>query len=107
MAHSLDDDENAEVSQEIQENLQQISVQMGQPQDAVQIAQIYQSAQVLLDHVAPDPLTLARVVGVLLVYQLSDADPDEAKWFKGQLRDCQDEKSIEESIDSISRPDAL
>ena len=106
MTHSLDD-ENVEVSQEIQENLRQMSVQLGQPQDAAQIAQIYQSAQGLLNHVAPDPLTLARVAGVLLVYQLSDADPDEAKWFKAQLRDCQDEESIEELIDSISRPDAL
>ena len=107
MAHSLDDDENSEVSQEIQENLQQISVQLGQPQDADQIAQLYQSAQVLLDHIASDPLTLARVAGVLLVYQLSDTDPDEAKWFKAELRDCQDEESVEELIDSISRPDAL
>jgi hypothetical protein len=107
MAHSLDNDENAEVSQEIQENLRQISVQLGYPQDAAQIAQLYQSTQVLLDHLAPDSLTLARVAGVLLVYRLSAADPDEAKWFKAQLRDCQDEESIEELIDSISRPDAL
>jgi hypothetical protein len=106
MDHSSDRD-NIEVSQAIQENLRQLSEQLGQPQDAATIAYLYESAQELLDHLSPDPLTVGRVAGVLLVYQLPDTDPNEAKWFKSELRACQDNESVEELIDSIFRPDAL
>ncbi len=107
MAHSLDPDDPTEISQEIQEQLQQLSVQLGHPQGTDQIERLYQSAQTLLAHLAPDPLTLARVAGILLVYQLPDTDPEEAKWFKAELKDCQDDEAVEELIDSISRPDSL
>lgn len=106
MAYFSDSNE-AETAQAIQEHLQQMSIQLGHPLDADAIQQLYQLAEALVGHLAPDPLTTARVAGILLVYQISDADPEEAKWFKTELRNCQDEESIEELIDSISRPDAL
>ncbi len=107
MAYFLDRDEDETLVQEIQESLQQLSVQLGKPQDADAIAQLYQTTQTLLSHLSLDPLTLARVAGILLVYRLSKADPDEVKWFKAALQDCQDDESVEELIDSIHRPDAL
>ena len=113
MSYSSDDDQAANTVrnearvQAVQENLQQISIQLGQPQDAGAIEQLYQTAQALLSHLSPEPLTLARVAGVLLVYQLPDTDPNEVKWFKSELQNCPDVESIEELIDSISRPDSL
>lgn len=107
MTYFSDSDEDATIVQAVQDNLQQLSRQLGQPQDADSIQRLYDSAQELLSHLAPDPLTIARVAGVLLVYQLPDTDPDEMKWFKAELSNCQDDESVEELIDSISRPDAL
>ncbi len=114
MPYSLDGDENVANTaqsearvQAVQENLRQMSIQLGQPQNTAAIARLYESAQGLLDHLAPDPLTVARVAGVLLVYQLPDTDPDEVEWFQTQLHDCQDEETVDELIDSLSRPDAL
>lgn len=107
MLYSSNSDENAVVVQAVQDNLQQLSRQLGQPQDADSIQQLYESAQGLLNHLAPDPLTVARVAGVLLVYQLPDTDPNEAEWFQTELGNCQDTEAVEELIDSISRPDAL
>lgn len=102
-----DDAEQAEVVQMMQESLQQMSIQLGHPQDTDAIQQLYQMAHGLLSHLEPDPLTLARVAGVLLVYQLPGTDSTEAKWFKTELQNCQDVESIEELVDSLSRPDAL
>jgi hypothetical protein len=107
MSYSSDRDEDATLVQAVQENLQQMSVQLGQPQDADAIQHLYQTAQALLSHLSPDPLTLARVAGVLLVYQLSDTDPSEEKWFKAALQTCSDGEAIEELVDSLSRPDSL
>ncbi len=101
------DDAQAELVRAVQDNLQQMSIQLGQPQDAEAIQQLYQSAQAHLSHLSPDPLTLARMVGVLLVYQLPGTDPNEVKWFESELQNCPDVESIEELIDSISRPDSL
>ncbi|WP_068819537.1 hypothetical protein [Phormidesmis priestleyi] len=101
------DDAQAELVQAVQDNLQQMSILLGQPQGAEAIKQLYQAAQAHLSHLSPDPLTLARVVGVLLVYQLPGTDPDEVKWFESELQNCPDVESIEELIDSISRPDSL
>ncbi|MBD1846953.1 hypothetical protein H6F89_26810 [Cyanobacteria bacterium FACHB-63] len=107
MSYSLDYNEDAALIQAVQANLQEIALQLGQPQDAEAIASLYQTAQSLVSHLSPDALTLARVAGVLLVYQLSDADPNEVQWFKSELHHCPDVESIEELIDSLSRPDSL
>jgi hypothetical protein len=56
-------------------------IELEHPQDAEAIQQLYQKAQGLLSHFASDPLTIARVTGVLLVYQLLGTDPEEVKWF--------------------------
>jgi hypothetical protein len=97
-------DEQAEM---IQDQLQQLSIQIGQPQDEFAIRKLYQNTEKLLSHLSVEPLTLARVAGILLVYEQPGTDPDEVKWFKNALENCQDAESIEELIDSISRPDAL
>lgn len=99
--------EDETIVQAVQESLQQMALQLGQPHDATAIRQLYESAQELVSHLSPDPLTLARLAGVLLVYQLPDTDRDEVKWFKSEVRNCQDVEAIEDLIDSISRPDAL
>lgn len=96
-----------EIAQQIQSHLRQLWKQLGQSSNESTIAQVHQSAQEFLSHLDPDPLTLARVAGVLLVYQLPDADPNEATWFKHELSNCEDSESVEELIDSLSRPDAL
>ncbi|GAP99700.1 hypothetical protein [Leptolyngbya sp. NIES-2104] len=93
--------------QAVQQNLQQVAQQLGQPDDAASIQQLYGDAQSLMSHLLPDPLTLARVAGVLLVYQLPDTEPDEVHWFKSELQNCLDVESVEELIDSLSRPDGL
>lgn len=82
-------------------------MQLGLLHDADAIQKLYETAQGLVGHLSPDTLTLARVAGVLLVYQLPDTDPGEVQWFKSQLQNCPDVESIEELIDSVSRPDAL
>jgi hypothetical protein len=107
MSNSLDYTEDAELVQAVQESLQQMSIELEHPQDAEAIQQLYQKAQRLLSHLAPDPLTVARVTGVLLVYQLPGTDPEEVKWFETELQNSLDLESIEELVDSIFRPDAL
>lgn len=107
MTRFSDGDPDEAMIRDVQAHLQRLSEQLGQPRDAVEIAQLYQSAQELVGHLSPNPLTLARVAGVLLVYRLPNTDRDEATWFKTQLKDSQDNEAVEELIDSISRPDAL
>jgi hypothetical protein len=98
---------STEISEEIQEQLQQISEQLGQPKEAAAIIELCMEAQDLLSHLSTDELTLARVAAVLLVYQLPGTDPNEANWFRTALKECPDNESAEELIDSISRPDSL
>lgn len=107
MPNSLDHTEDAELIQDVQESLQQMSSELGHPQDSAAIQQLYQKAQGLLSHLAPDPLTIARVTGVLLVYQLPGTDSEEVQWFESELQNCPDLESVEELVDSIFRPDAL
>jgi hypothetical protein len=107
MSNSPNHFEDKETVQAVQQNLQQLALQLGQSHDADTIQTLYEMAQGLVSHLSPDALTLARVAGVLLVYQLPDADPNEVRWFKSQLQQCPDAESIEELIDSLSRPDAL
>lgn len=107
MSDSLNHFEDLDTLQAVQQNLQQIALQLGQPSDIAAVRELYETAQGLVSHLSPDPLTLARVAGVLLVYQLPDTDPDEVRWFKSELQNCSDIESVEELIDSLSRPDAL
>lgn len=107
MSYSMNHFDDMDTIQAVQQNLQQVAQQLGQPDDTATIRQLYKSAQELVSHLSPDPLTLVRVAGVLLVYQLPDTEPDEVRWFKSELQNCPDVESIEELIDSLSRPDSL
>ena len=91
----------------IQENLKELSAQLGTPLDEASVMEIYQNACDLLSHVSPSPLTLARVAGTLLVYQIEDTEPEEFKWFNTQVQQCLDSEEVEELIESIHRTDAL
>ncbi len=91
----------------IQENLLQLSIQLGHPLDQPSVDRLYQNALDLLSHISPTPVTLARVAGTLLVYQIQDPEGDELKWFKAQIEQCSDEEEVEESIESLHRTDAL
>jgi hypothetical protein len=91
----------------IQDSLQQLSTQLGQPLDRAEIDRIYQNARDLLSHISPAPVTLARVAGTLLVYQIQDAATEELQWFNVQIQQCVDEEEVEELIESMHRTDGL
>jgi hypothetical protein len=91
----------------IQESLLQLSSQLGHPLDRASVEKLYQNALDLLSHISPTPMTLARVAGTLLVYQIQDPQGEELKWFKAQIEQCFDEEEVEESIESLHRTDAL
>jgi hypothetical protein len=91
----------------IQQSLQEIASQMGQPLNEVAAKQLYQEAEALLNHVPHEPLTLARVAGTLLVYRVQDTEPEELEWFKSQVQQCSGDEEIEELMESLHRIDAL
>jgi hypothetical protein len=91
----------------IQENLYQLSIQLGHPLDGETVEQLYQNARDLLSHIEPTPVTLARVAGVLLVYRVQNSEAEELRWFKDQIAQCRDDEEVEESIESLHRIDAL
>ena len=91
----------------IQDNLLQLSIQLGHPLDQLSVDRLYQNALDLLSHISPTPVTLARVAGTLLVYHIQDPEGDELKWFSAQIEQCLDEEEVEESIESLHRTDAL
>ena len=91
----------------IQESLLQLATQLGSTLDRESIDRIYQNAQDLLSHISPTPITLARVAGTLLVYQIQDPAAEELQWFKSQIQQCLDEEEVEELIESIHRTDVL
>lgn len=99
--------EDSDFHSSIQENLKNLSAQLGSPLDKASVKQIYQNACNLLSHLSPSPLTLARVAGTLLVYQVKDTEPQEIEWFNTQIKQCLDEGEVEELIESLSRTDAL
>jgi hypothetical protein len=103
MINSLSSNEESS----IQENLLQLSIQLGQPLDRATVDRLYQKAKNLLSHISPAPITLARVAGTLLVYQIQDPEGDELKWFNAQIEQCLDDEEVEESIESIHRTDGL
>ncbi len=91
----------------IQDSLQQLATQLGQPMAGAAVEQLYQTARELLGHISPAPITLARVAGALLVYQIQETEAEELQWFNEQIKHCQDEEEVEEFIESIHRIDAL
>jgi hypothetical protein len=91
----------------IQDSLQQLATQLGQPLDRAEIDRIYQNARDLLSHISPAPVTLARVAGTLLVYQIQDGAAEELQWFNVQIQQCVDEEEVEELIESMHRTDGL
>jgi hypothetical protein len=91
----------------IQDNLHQLSMQLGQPLDRVSIDELYQDAKNILSHIDPAPVTLARVAGVLLVYRIQDSEAEEVAWFKDQIEHCTDDEEVEETIESLHRIDSL
>jgi hypothetical protein len=91
----------------IQEHLLQLSAQLGHPLNLTSVDRLYQNAEDLLRNVAPAPVTLARVAGTLLVYQIQDPEGEELQWFKAQIEQCLDEEEVEEVIESIHRIDTL
>jgi hypothetical protein len=91
----------------IPESLSQLAIQLGHPLDRSTIDRLYQTAQDLLSHLAPAPVTLARVAGVLLVYHVQNPEAEELKWFNAQIQQCRDDEEVEESIESLHRIDGL
>jgi hypothetical protein len=91
----------------IQDSLVQLSIQLGQPLNRASVDLLYQTAADLLRNVSPAPVTLARVAGTLLVYQIQDPEGEELQWFKAQIEQCLDEEEVEEVIESIHRIDSL
>jgi hypothetical protein len=107
MSNSVYHPEDPDFHSSIQENLQQLSVQLGSPLDELSVVEIYQNACDLLSHVSPSSLTLARVAGTLLVYRVQETELEESQWFNNQVKQCLDEEEVEELIESIHRTDAL
>ncbi|MBD2520190.1 hypothetical protein H6G93_35670 [Nostoc sp. FACHB-973] len=107
MSKPLFHPEESDFHSSIQENLKQLSALLGFPLDESSVIEIYQNACDLLSHVSPSPLTLARVAGTLLVYRVTDTEPEEFEWFSTQVKQCLDEEEVEELIESIHRTDAL
>jgi hypothetical protein len=104
MTHSASDNQ---LQLTIQQSLQDIAEQMGEPITLETATQLYQEALDLLSHVDYAPITLARVAGTLLVFQSQEIEPDEREWFKSQIKEASEAEEIEELIESMNRADAL
>ena len=98
---------DSELQFTIQDSLQAIAADLGQPIDEAEAQQLYQDALGLLDHIAWEPITLARLAGTLLVYQSREIEPEELTWFRSQVKQCQNDEEIEELIESLHRVDSL
>ncbi|MGJ5629913.1 hypothetical protein [Nostoc sp. CALU 1950] len=107
MSNPLSHPEDPGFHSSIQEDLKQLSAQLGSPLSELSVMEIYQNACDLLSHVSPSRLTLARVAGTLLVYRVTDTEPEEFEWFTTQMKQCLDEEEVEELIESIHRTDGL
>jgi hypothetical protein len=103
----MNDSFSPDIQRSIQQSLQEIASQMGQPLDEVAAERLYQDASLLLNGIECEPLTLARVAGTLLVYKVQATEPEEVEWFKSQVQQCSTDEEIEELIESIHRTDAL
>jgi hypothetical protein len=104
MAYQSDEEQQLQLA--IQQSLQDIATQMGEPISLEAATQLYQEATALLGHLDYAPITLARVAGTLLVFQ-SQTEPEEMAWFKSQLQEASDSEAVEELIESMNRTDAL
>ncbi len=91
----------------IQESLRHLSAELGHPLNQAAVENLYQRARDLLGHTSPAPVTLARVAGALLVYQVQETEAEELEWFNTQMKQCLDEEEVEELIESLHRTDAL
>ena len=91
----------------IQQSLQSIAKQMDEPITLAAATQLYQEAVALLSHLDYAPITLARVAGTLLVYQVQEIEPEEIEWFKIQISAAAADEEVEELIESMNRKDAL
>jgi hypothetical protein len=107
MTNSLTPNDELIQQQSIQQSLQEIAVQMGNAIDEGAAERIYQDASELLNHTAHAPITLARVAGTLLVYELQNTELSELEWIKSQIKQCSDDEEVEELIESLHRTDAL
>lgn len=87
----------------IQQSLQSIAEQMGEPIAPEAAQQLYQEAVDLLSHLTYEPITLARVAATLLVYQLQSIEPEELVWLKFQIKEATEAEEVEELIESMSR----
>lgn len=107
MTHSFTgEDEQLQIT--IQQSLQEMAEQMGHGINERTSRQLYQESVELLSHISYAPITLARVAGTLLVYQVQQAmEPEELEWFKTQVQQCPDDAEVEELIESMHRTDAL
>lgn len=105
--NSLFPDDEQQLQRSIQQSLQEIALQIGQPMNEQAVQQVYQSAVDLLSHVAYAPITLARLAGTLLVYQVQDTESEEVEWFTSQVKQCSTDDEIEELIESLHRIDSL
>jgi hypothetical protein len=97
----------SDIQQAIQQSLQEIASQMGQSIDASIAERLYLDASTLLNHISYEPLTLAHVAGILLVYQVQDIETEETEWFRSQVQQCPSDEDVEELIESMHRSDAL
>ena len=84
----LPNHEDPSFQMSIQESLKQLSAQLGHPLNQVAVGQLYQKARDLLSDISPALVTLARIAGALLVYQVQEIE-------------------VEELIESLHRTDAL
>jgi hypothetical protein len=96
-----------QLQQSIEQSLQEIALQMEQPIDQQTAQQVYQSAANLLSHLVYAPITLARLAGTLLVYQLQEVESEEVEWFKSQVKQCPNDDEVEELIESLHRIDSI
>jgi predicted transcriptional regulator len=92
-----------QLQESIQQNLQDLAAQMGEPITSKVATQLYQEATDLLAHLSYEPITLARLAGTLLVYQLQPIEPEELKWLKTQIMEATEAEEVEELIESMSR----
>jgi hypothetical protein len=107
MTNSVFNDEDSSLQISIEESLQELSQQLGHPLNNGEVTKLYENTRDLLTHISPAPITIARVAGALLVYQVQQTEPEELKWFYTQIQQCRDDEEVEELIESIHRTDGL
>jgi anthranilate phosphoribosyltransferase len=97
----------SDIQQPIEQLFQGVTLQIEQPLNDSEAEHLYQEARDLLSEILYEPLTLARVACILLVYQIQGAEFEEVEWFKSQIRQFSDVEEVEELIKSVHRVDAL